>query len=112
MRTSFIPLAALALPLAACAASPYGYGYGYGANPYGTLGTIGALGGAYGGGFSQAAVTACANYASRYGRVSVRNVVQLDANHVKVGGVASRNYRNEGWDCTFRSDGRITDFDL
>ena len=109
MRKTLI-LAALALPLAACATNPYGYGYGN--NPYGTLGNIGALGGAYGTNLSQAAVSTCANYASRYGRASVSNVRQLDANHVKVGGHVSRNYRNEGWDCTFRSDGRITDFDL
>ena len=107
-----IPLiAACALPLAACATSPYGYGYGNN-NPYGTLGTIGALGGSYGTNFSQAAASACANYASRYGRVSVRNVQSLDRNHVKVFGYANRGYRNEGWDCTFRCDGRVVDFDL
>ncbi len=111
MRNSLPLLAALALPLAACATSPYGYGSSrYGYNPI--LGSVGMLGGAYGGGFSQAAASACANYASRYGRVSVHNVVRLDSNHVKVGGSASSGYRSEGWDCTYRSDGRITDFDL
>ena len=110
MRKTLI-LAAVALPLAACATNPYGYGYGNN-NPYGTLGTIGALGGAYGTNMSQAAASTCANYASRYGRVSVNNVRQLDANLVKVGGYVSRGYRNEGWDCTFRSDGRVVDFDL
>lgn len=114
-------LAALALPLAACATSPYGSGYN--SNPLGQiLGSIGTLGSAgygtygypagYGGGFSQAAAQACANYASRYGRVSIRNVQQLDGNHMKVFGYASNGYRNEGWDCTFRSDGRVVDFDL
>ncbi len=110
MRKTLI-LAACALPLAACATSPYGYGYGNN-SPYGVLGNIGALGGGYGTNFSQAAASACANYASRYGRVSVHNVVRLDSNHVKVGGSASSGYRSEGWDCTYRSDGRITDFDL
>lgn len=120
MRKSLIPIAALALPLAGCAT-------GYGADPLGQiLGSIGTLGTAqtgygtygypagygYGGGFSQAAAQACANYASRYGRVSIRNVQQLDGNHVKVFGYASNGYRNEGWDCTFRSDGRVVDFDL
>jgi hypothetical protein len=111
----FLPLlAAAALPLAACAMSPYGYGStGYGS--YGTYnpvyGSIGALG--YGSNFRQAAATSCANHAARYGRVSVRNVQALDSSHVKVFGYVSRNgYRSEGWDCTFRSDGRITDFDL
>jgi len=115
----FLPLiAAMALPLAACAT-------GYGADPLGQiLGSIGTMGGAYspygynnagyghGSGFSQAAANACGQYASRYGAVSIRNVQGLDANHVKVFGYVSNGYRNEGWDCTFRSDGRITDFDL
>jgi hypothetical protein len=116
MRKTLI-LAAVALPLAACATNPYG---SYGSNPLGTiLGSIGSLGTGYGtsgygygGGFSQAAASACGNYASRYGSVSIRNVQQLDANHAKVFGYVRRGYANEGWDCTFRSDGRITDFDL
>ena len=126
MRKSFIPLAAACtLPLAACAT-------GYGADPLSQiLGSIGTLGSAgygngygtygypagyggygYGSSFSQAAAQACARYASRYGQVSVRNVQPLDANHVKVFGYASNGFRNEGWDCTFRSDGRVVDFDL
>ena len=126
MRKSLIPrIAALALPLGACAT-------GYGADPLGQiLGSIGTLGSAgygqtgygnygypagygsgYGGGFSQAAAQACGSYASRYGQVSIRNVQQLDSNHVKVFGYVNQGYRNEGWDCTFRSDGRVTDFDL
>ena len=121
MRKTLI-LAALALPLAACATNPYG------SNPLGAiLGSIGTLGSGYGqsgygypagygygnAGFSQAAASACGNYASRYGQVSIRNVQQLDGQHVKVFGYVSRGYGgNEGWDCTFRSDGRITDFDL
>lgn len=107
MRVTLPLAAAGALALGACAVSPHGYGNTY--NP--VYGSIGALGSNYGG-FSQAAANACANYASRYGRVSVRNVRQLDANHVKVFGYVNQGYRNEGWDCTVRSDGRITDFDL
>ncbi len=112
MRMSLPLIAALALPLAACATSPYGYGYG--GNSYGALGSIGALGSGYGsnGSFSQAAVNACAGTASRYGRVSIRQVRQISSSAVKVWGYASNGYRNEGWDCTFRSDGRITDFDI
>ena len=110
MRLSLPLVAALALPLAACATSPYGYGYGN--SPYGVLGSIGALGSGYGSGFSQAAVNACAGTASRYGRVSIRQVRQISSSSVKVWGYASNGYRNEGWDCTFRSDGRITDFDI
>lgn len=48
----------------------------------------------------------------RYDRVSLRNGQPLDGNLVKVLGYTSRGYRNEGWDCTYRRDGRITDFDL
>jgi hypothetical protein len=116
MRKPLFILAAATLPLAACAMSPYGYGYdNYGSyGSYGTYnpvyGSIGALG--YGSNFRQAAASSCANYASRYGRASVRNVQTLDSSHVKVFGYVSRGYRSEGWDCTFRADGRITDFDL
>lgn len=121
MRKSLPLIAAMSLPLAACAT-------GYGADPLSQIiGSIGSLGSAgygqygypagysgygYGSGFSQAAASACANYASRYGRVSLRNVQQLDGNHLKVFGYVSNGYRNEGWDCTFRSDGRVVDFDL
>ena len=112
----FLPLlAAAALPLAGRAMSPYGMG-GYGSTGYGygtynrVFGSIGALG--YGSNFRQAAATSCANYAARYGRASVRNVQSLDSSHVKVFGYVNRGYRSEGWDCTFRADGRITDFDL
>lgn len=116
MRNSLPLIAALALPLAACATSPYG---GYGANPLGAiLGSIGSLGAPYsygssygGGGFSQAAVNACAGTAARYGQVQVRQVRQVSADSIKVWGEVY-GYRNASWDCTFRSDGRITDFDI
>lgn len=120
MRKSvFLGLAAL--PLAACATSPYGspYGYGYGTDPVSAV--IGALGSGYagngygygyGGGFSQAAASACANYASRYGATRVTSVRQTSSSKMKVYGTVSNGYRANNWDCTFRSDGRITDFDL
>lgn len=116
----FLPMiAAMALPLAACATSPYGTGYG--ADPVSTiLGSIGTLGGGYGGyggygygaGFSQSAVNACANYASRYGSVRVTNVRQTSSDKVHVYGTVSRGYGYDDFDCSFRSDGRISDFDL
>lgn len=113
MRITLPLIAAGALALGACAVNPYGTGYGaYGNNYNPVYGSVGALGSNYATGFSQAAANACANYASRYGRVSIRNVQQLDANHAKVFGYVNQGYRNEGWDCTYRSDGRITDFDL
>ena len=121
MRKSLL-LAALALPLAACATSPYGYGS---SNPLGAiLGSIGSMGGAYGGyggqtgygyggggNFSQAAVNACGGTAARYGQVRITQVRQVSYDSVKVWG-SVYGYRNDSWDCTFRSDGRITDFDI
>lgn len=123
MRKTFF-LAAAALPLAACATSPYGYG----ANPVGAIiGSIGTLGsgygsgyGGYGGGygyggnFSQSAAQACASVASRYGgAVQVTSVRQADRNdRLRVRGYVQRGYGADDWGCTFRSDGRITDFDI
>ena len=121
MRKSLSLIAALTLPLAACATSPYGSGYG--ADPVSTiLGSIGTLGGGYGGygqsgygyggGFSQAAAQACANYASRYGAVRVTNVRQTSSDKIHVYGTVSRGYGGDDFDCSFRSDGRISDFDI
>ena len=117
-----LALSALALPLAACATSPYGYG----ADPLSTV--LGVLGGAaqsgYGSGYnqygygynsqqlSQAAVNACATTASRYGQVSVRQVAQVSGSTLRVYGQAHNGYSVRNWDCDFRSDGRITDFDI
>ena len=119
MRKLFA-LSALALPLAACATSPYGYGA---TNPLATvLGVLGAAQSPYGYGnssygysnqqFSQAAVNACANTASRYGQVSVRQVAQVSGSTLRVYGQAHNGYSVRNWDCDFRSDGRITDFDI
>jgi hypothetical protein len=113
-----LPLAAAcALPLAACATNPYGSGYG--SDPVNAvLGTIGALGSGYGSGygygsgFGQAAAGACANYASRYGAVQVTSVRQTSSDKVHVYGYVSRGYGSDDFDCSFRSDGRISDFDI
>jgi hypothetical protein len=117
MRKTLPLIAAMALPLAACATSPYGTGYG--SDPLSTiLGSIGTMGSAYspygygGGGFSQAAAQACASVASRYGPVRVTSVRQSSYDRVKVYGYAQRGFSTDNWDCTFRSDGRITDFDI
>lgn len=119
MRKTLPLFAIMSLPLAACATSPYGYG----SDPVSAvIGSIGALGGAaspygYGGGygyggFSQAAAGACANYASRYGAVRVTGVRQTSSDKVHVYGTVSRGYGVDDFDCSFRSDGRISDFDL
>jgi len=121
MRKLLPLIAAMSLPLAACATNPYGTGYG--ADPISTiLGSIGTMGSAhspysyggygYGGGFSQAAVNACANYASRYGAVRISNVRQTSSDRMHVYGYVSRGYGSDNFDCTFRADGRISDFDL
>ena len=119
----FLPLiAAMSLPLAACMTSPYGSGYG--SDPLSSiLGTIGTMGSAYGSpsgyggygygaGFSQAAAQACANYASRYGAVRITNVRQTSSDKIHVYGLVSRGYGGDDFDCSFRSDGRISDFDI
>lgn len=123
MRKSMIALSALALPLAACATSPYGAGYG--SDP--VLGALGALSGVlgsvgqsgyggynqgYGGNFQQAAVNACGRTAARYGQVGIRQVRQVSNSTLRVYGVVSNGYNSRNWDCDFRSDGRISDFDI
>jgi hypothetical protein len=128
MRKILIPIAALPLALGACTTSPYGGGYGYGADPVtSAIGVLGSVLGSQGGygrsygynnygygssGFSQAAVNACANYASRYGRVSVSQVRQTSSDKIHVYGYANTGYGGRDFDCSFRSDGRITDFDI
>jgi len=120
-KTTLALAAAISLPLAACATSPYGSNYGYNSNPLGAIiGSIGTMGSAYSpygygsgyGNFSQAAAQACANYASRYGAVRVTNVRQTSSDKVHVYGIISRGYGSDDFDCSFRSDGRVTDFDL
>ena len=121
MRKTLPLIAAMSLPLAACMTSPYGSGYG--ADPLSTiLGSIGSMGSAYGSpygyggygnaGFSQAAAQACANYASRYGAVRITSVRQASSGNMHVYGTVSRGYGGDNFDCTFRTDGRISDFDL
>jgi hypothetical protein len=121
-----------ALALGACATSPYGSQYGGYGSPYGGMGgpleavlgtVLGAAGsssygygnqGYYGGGgnFQQAAVNACGNAASRYGQVSIRDVRQISRDTLRVYGLIGSAYRTNDFECNFRSDGRITDFDI
>ena len=116
MRKSLIPLVALALPLGACATNPYGYGSDPLTGILGALGgSLGASQGAYGygnSGFSQAAVNACGSIAARYGQVGIRDVRQVSGSTVRVYGMVSNGYSSRNWDCDFRSDGRVTDFDI
>ncbi|HET9428875.1 MAG TPA: hypothetical protein VFO69_11000, partial [Allosphingosinicella sp.] len=65
-----------------------------------------------GSGFQQAAVNACGNYAAQYGQVSVRDVRQQSRDTLRVYGLVGSNYGTRNFECSFRSDGRITDFDM
>jgi len=123
MRKTLPLLAAVALPLAGCTTYGYDgygydrYGYGYGYNDPVTA-VIGALGQSYSpygygySGFSQAAANACGSYAARFGRATVTSVRQSSYDRMHVYGFSNRGYGRDNWDCTFRSDGRITDFDI
>ncbi|MDP8993559.1 MAG: hypothetical protein M3N07_01030 [Pseudomonadota bacterium] len=62
--------------------------------------------------FQQAAVDACGRHASQYGRVSIQDVRQQSRDTLRVYGVVSTNHGNRNFQCSFRSDGRITDFDI
>ena len=114
MRKTII-IAAVVLPLAACTTTPYGYGYN---DPLSSMfGSVGTLGSAYspygyGGGFTQAAASACANHASRYGPVRVISVRQTSSDKVHVLGYVGRSWGFDNFDCSFRSNGRISDFDI
>lgn len=112
-----------ALALGACATNPYGTGYGAYGNPYGAYGGVGGpleaiLGsiagsqGYSGSSFQQAAINACAGVASRYGQVAIRDIDQTSRSTLRVYGIVGNAYRNDDFACSFRSDGRITDFDI
>lgn len=107
MHKAILPImAAGTLALGGCAG-----GYG----PGGILGSV--LGGLGGSGydnrdFERAAVDACGSEASRYGRVGISNVSQVGANTLRVQGVIDDGRQRRGFVCDFRSDGRITGFDI
>ena len=117
-KLTILSLIASPLLLAGCTT-------GYGMDPLGgLLGSVLGSGGygdsAYGnsgygnnaqGSFQQAAVDACGQQASQYGRVSIGNVQQVSGDTLRVSGSASVNtYQQRGFYCDFRSDGRITNF--
>lgn len=63
--------------------------------------------------FERAAAEACAREASRYGRVTVTDIRQTERDEVRVRGrIDNRDRDRDEFDCDFRSDGRIVDFDL
>lgn len=110
---------AASIAVSGCAAGLGGYGdggYGGGGGLGGILGGIlGGGGGAYADGnidrrFADAAVNACGQRASQYGRVSIANVRQVSSNTLRVEGRIDDNGGQRGFNCDFRSDGRITAF--
>ena len=111
MRLSPLMLViAAALPLGACT------GLG---NQGGIFGDV--LGGVFGQGnqgmggqsFQDAAVEACANEARRYGSVNVTDVRAQSSSTLRVlGTINMQNYERRQFGCSFREDGRITDFDI
>jgi hypothetical protein len=122
MRKIYAPLLASTLALSACATSPYGAGYGGMGGPLEAVlssvlgasqGSYGGYGQSqYGGNFQQAAVQACGSTASRYGQVGISNVQQVSSSTLRVYGRVSNGYTGRNFACSFRSDGRITDFDI
>ena len=112
MRKVLIPaIAAGTLLLGGCAT-------GYGGSPLGgILGSVLGGGGGYNDNnlsqFERAAVNACGQQASQYGRVSISDVRQTSRDTVRVDGRIDTYDRNrDQFTCTFRSDGRIVDFRL
>ncbi|MGX7894115.1 hypothetical protein [Tsuneonella sp. HG222] len=114
MHKLFIPtLLAGSLALSACATSPYGMG---GGDPLGGL-----LGGILGSQspqnnqtqFQQQAANACAQEASRYGRVAISDVRQTERDIVLVyGRVQTQSGAQRDFNCAYRSDNRIVDFQM
>lgn len=106
------------MALGGCA-SYGGLGGGAGQSVLGSvLGSVlntGGNGGYYGQGgpsLQEAAIEGCAIEANRYGRAGVTDVRQQDSNTLRVFGTIDTNYQRRAFACSFRSDGRITDFDV
>lgn len=63
--------------------------------------------------FVNAAANACGEYASQYGRVSIVEVEQISNSSLRVHGFVDQGgLLRRQFGCTFRNDGRITDFDI
>ena len=103
--------------IAAGAVSLGGCAYGLG-DPTAGLGNV--LGSVLGGrkpgqggpDFQEAAIDACGREASRYGQVRVDDVQQVDRDTLRVFGTINNNFDRRAFGCSFRADGRITDFDI
>lgn len=114
-----LPMSALfagAIMVGGCA---YGYGNGYGYND----GYGGGYGGSYGGSygysyrnnndFERAAVNACGQEASRYGRIRITYAEERERGIYTVQGeIDNRDPRRDQFTCEFSSSGRVVDFRL
>ena len=118
--TTFAALAAAGLALSGCASygDPLGgiFGgdrYGNSSGRYDPYRGPDRYGTNYSNDFERAAFNACGQRASRYGRVAIDRVEQVNRDQVRViGRTDSRDSRRDEFGCTFRSDGRIVDFRL
>lgn len=61
-----------------------------------------------------AAVSACTQQASQHGQATVNTLQQLGRGTLRANGVIAANgaYPQRSFTCTFRSDGKVTDFRL
>jgi hypothetical protein len=106
-KIAFPAFLSATLLLGGCAA-------GMGGDPLGGLlqGVLGGDNRGYSSGndeFQRAAVNACGQEASRYGRVTIDNVRQESRNILRVEGRVE-NQQRRSFTCSFRSDGQIVDF--
>lgn len=102
-------LFAASLPLGACTA-----GLGGPAVLGSVLGSVLDRGAYAQGGpdFQTMAIDACGAEASRYGQVRITDVRAASGSTLRVYGTIDSNYRRHAFGCSFREDGRITDFDV
>lgn len=119
-KLSVSALFASAIMVGGCA---YGYGDGYGYNDGYGDGYGGGYGGSYGGSygysyrnnndFERAAVNACGQEASRYGRIRITYAEERERGIYTVQGeIDNRDPRRDQFTCEFSSSGRIVDFRL
>lgn len=115
MRKFLLPILFVAfLPLGGCVQGLGGMG---GQDVLGSvLGSVlgGQNQGMGGQNFEDAAVEACANEARRYGSVNISGVRAQSNGTLRVSGTVDTNngYDRRGFGCSYREDGRITDFNV
>lgn len=110
MRNALLPLLVAGTTALGACTYPYGLGgpdvLGGGALPAGASA------------FERDAVNACGTEAARYGRVDVTEVARISSSTLRVSGIVDVSTGYYGgidrrtFECDFRSDGRIADFDI